>query len=117
MKRRAFFKSIGLVGASLAAAPVAKVTEVEPDIPVPLVRSRRAFVTTIAGYEPTLVQHRLGSELVAGLAGDAAGRTRTVRIDPVDLNQAKVNLDPPPRVFRWFKRTTPVHKLVLYVPL
>jgi hypothetical protein len=115
MKRRTFFKSVGTALAGLAIQPAS--AKPVPEIPVPPVRSRRAYVTTISGYEKTLVRHSLNSGLVCGLAGDAKGAVRMVRIDPVDQNQVQVSLEPPPRLFRWFKRGTPVHKLVLYVPL
>ena len=121
--RRSFFKKLGLAATAIAATGRVEATP-SPPPPVPKVKSSRAHVALVVGYEPKVIKHYLGSGLVCAMAGGTDGVARLAVVEPIDRNSCTVTVPKPQSkhspfsFFGWRKkqRPSPVYSLIVYVP-
>jgi hypothetical protein len=115
--RRSFFKLLGLTAGAVATAQASPITPALP--PVPTVKAKAAYVSTVLGYDWQPVKHGLNSLLVCAVAGDEKANRRAVEVENVDRNNCRVRVQKPQRTFvQWFKpkRTSRLYSLIVYVP-
>lgn len=112
--RRSFFKRLGLA-ASIVITSNAETPAPPP--PIPKVKTKAAYVSTIAGHEPRVINHSLNSLLVCAMAGDRSGKARPAEVEALGLNSCKVTVPKPQRgFFSWRKKEDPLYSLIVYVP-
>ncbi len=119
--RRSFFKLLGLTAGAVAAAPSASVAAVTTALPpIPTVKAKAAYVTTLACSDDWQeVKHSLNSLLICAAAGDAKGNRVHVDIEAVGMNSCRVRVQKPPRTFTgWFtkNRDSGLRRLIVYIP-
>jgi len=116
--RRSFFKMIGLATGALAVKASSTAPAIPANLPpLPVVRSKAAHVTSVAGNDWTVVRHNLRSYFVCAMAGAASGPI-VATVELIDADSCRVQVPKPPRgFFSWLRKAPPsLYRLIVYVP-